>query len=301
MLTCVSTNLRTRSRRPRLQKHWAIGAGLIATVATAVIATVIISAARPQASADIEWPTTGDAALSWGGVLHATADADEPAQIGSITKLVTALVVLDRVPLTEGDAGPTLMMTDDDAAFAKTDPGATESLIPVVAGTPLSLRTLLEYALIASSNTHARALALRIFGSETEYLATARAWLDEHGLQAITIADANGISPNDTATPQALITLGLIADDNPVIRSIVATAGVRTPDGRLVESTNTLLDTQGIDGLKTGHPTNGEYTMLFSATVDGERVIGAIVGSPSLAQRSTDVVRLLAQVHTPAA
>lgn len=292
MLTLVSSTLRPRTRGRRVPL-WIVSAAAIVVMATVVTAVIIASRASPQV--EPAWPASGSAAIAWGEGSYSSPGSEEPAQIGSVAKLITALVALDRIPLAEGDAGPTFVLTDDDVAFSKTDPGATDRLIPVAAGETISLRTLLDYTLIASSNTHARALAPRIFGSEAEYLAAARTWLDDHELNAIAIGDATGISPQNMSTPTALVKLGLIADENALIRSIAAMPSTITPDGGLIDTTNTLLGTQGIDGLKTGHPTNGEYTMIFSATIDDDRVVGAIVGSPSDSQRSTDVIRLLAQ------
>lgn len=272
-----------------------VAAGSIAVAATAVAVTFAVN--RSPAGATIAWPQTGAAAMSWDGQETASPDADEAFPIGSLTKLVTVLVSLDRVPLAEDSRGPTFALTDDDARFAQQDPGRTESLITATAGETLSMRTLIEYALVTSSNTHARALALRLFGDEASYLSAARDWLDDHGLEEITVADANGISLENTATVGALVRLGRIADEDPIIRNVVTMPGVLAPDGRWVESVNDLLGTQGIDGLKTGHPTDGTYAMVFSADRDGTRVIGSVVGSPSVAQRSTDVIRLLAQVE----
>lgn len=294
MLRCVSTSLRPRPRTPpRDLRAWPL-------VALAVAVVIVVVAALSAGwfrrdDEQISWPATGAAAIGWGDQFAGSPDADERYEIGSITKLVTALVVLDRVSLPAGSLGPTLLLTEDDAQFAKQDPGPTESLIPATTGEALSLRTMLEYTLIASSNTHARALSLRILGDETTYLTAARAWLDERGLQEISIADANGISPDNTATATALLELGRFADADPTIREIVNQPGVRTPTGQWVDAVNGLLGTQGIDGLKTGHPADGTYAMIFSADREGTRVIGAVLGSPSLAQRATDVIRLLAQ------
>lgn len=247
----------------------------------------------------ISWPSTGAAAVMVGTEVASSADDTKPRPMASIAKLVTALVVLDSIPLEPGDSGPQFVLTAADAERAQADRDSGGASIPITPGETLSARQLLEHMIVASSNGHTLALVERIFGSEAAFLVTAQGWLTEHDLTGIEIADATGLSPASRATAHDLLMIGRLAADQPVLAQIARMPGFLTREGFQVRGTNDLLGTLGVDGLKTGHTDEAGYTILFStsASAERERLIGVVLGSPNSAQRATDVTRLIASVR----
>ena len=87
--------------------------------------------------------------------------------MASITKIVTALVVLDKHPLAVGEAGPAITMGSADVALRSHYWGAYRAKVfPVWAGLTFTERELLDLALIESAANYAGSLATWAFGSD---------------------------------------------------------------------------------------------------------------------------------------
>lgn len=290
-----------------LPKASALRTAIIVTlIALGVIlgigATVSLLTGRSVDSNNVRWPDQASSAVAVDDSVMHGPGAGQRRPMGSIAKIVTALVVLDRVPIAQGDSGPTYPMTDWDAQVRIQQQALGLQTAPVRIGEELSLRDLLTGTLVLSSNNHTLSLVSRVFGDESAYVQAAKDWLSSKGLRDIEIADATGASPESQASPDALVALGRLADADPVIREIVRRAVV--VDGiDLLNGTNDLLGAAGIDGMKTGSTDAAGYCVLFTAPLDAEnpddprRIIGVILGAPSQAQRASDAVRLLGSVR----
>ncbi len=69
----------------------------------------------PAPPAALTWPASGSASMSVAGMDGVVASAGETVAIASITKVVTALLVLDQMPLAVGEQGPEFRFTEEDA------------------------------------------------------------------------------------------------------------------------------------------------------------------------------------------
>ncbi|NYD66156.1 D-alanyl-D-alanine carboxypeptidase family protein [Agromyces atrinae] len=247
-----------------------------ATVADRVDAT--------QPAVPIAWPDFGRGALGavgMPGVL--TSSGDQGAvPIASITKVVTALVILDAQPLAEGEAGPTIEYGERDADIYYDVIAEGGSVAPVAVGQTLSLRQSLEALLIPSANNYSISLAEWAYGSVDAYLAAARAWLDARGLTDTQLADTSGLDAGNTSTPANLIEIGKLALADPTIASIVAEQAADLPGIGVVDNTNKLLGWNGVDGIKTGTTDEAGACLLFSADyLVGDQtvtVVGVLLG-----------------------
>ncbi|KAB1657472.1 D-alanyl-D-alanine carboxypeptidase family protein [Pseudoclavibacter sp. CFCC 11306] len=244
------------------------------------------------AAAQLAWPSTGAGAF----VLRSLGDQPAASQvsvslthgeqkaysIASVTKLVTALRVLDRRPLQVGDQGPSITMTQADEDLMKSYVEQNGSVEPVTVGASLSQFQVLELSLLPSSNNYTTTLATWAFGSVDDYLESTPAWLEANGLGGMTIADPTGIDERNQATPEQIVHLGELALANPVVRQIVSTSTADIPGVGEIKNHNSLLGQQGVDGLKTGSLAN-VFNLAYSAhfTVDGVpfELIGAALGS----------------------
>lgn len=248
-------------------------------------------------------PATGSNGVTLGAKATAvTSGGAEPVPLAATAKLVTALLVLERYPLTEGRSGPAIEVTADDyAAYAAYQVEGTRA-VRVVTGDQWSEREALQAMLIASSNNHAEMLARWAFGSEENYLAAAADWLKENGLDSTRVADATGLSPDSVGTGVDLSRLAAIAMADPLIAEIVATPRATTLRGVSFDNTIAYRSTEGLLGISRSYTDEAGVCLLFAfPTTIAEKpvtVYAAFLGEPSYDQLATDVNALLASLPT---
>ncbi|WP_375385312.1 D-alanyl-D-alanine carboxypeptidase family protein [uncultured Microbacterium sp.] len=247
-------------------------------VAPTITAVQITSA--PAAAAAPAWPATGSAAISVDGVGQLTSTSD-PESMASITKVVTALLVLDQMPLALGEQGPEFRFTQADQDDYWNYLSNDESALDVPVDGTLTEYQLLEGMLVGSAGNYADRLASNLWPSDRVFAAAAESWLTAHGVPGITVLDPTGIDSGNTASPDALIPLAQRALENPVIAEIVAKKSIDLPGAGVVENTNGLLADAGVIGVKTGsldafnllsakNVTIGDTTVRLYASVLGQ-------------------------------
>ncbi|MFG6475984.1 D-alanyl-D-alanine carboxypeptidase family protein [Microbacterium sp. P06] len=256
---------------------------------------------QPAAAAVVApaWPADGGAAITVAGAGSILSSSSESESIASITKIVTALVVLDEMPLALGEAGPDYAFTAADRRQYQADRAAGESALDVPVGGTLTQYQMLEGLLVGSANNYADRLSGDLFPSDEVFADAARAWLSAHGISGISIDDPSGIVAGNAATPEALIPLAVAALENPVIAEIVAKPVIDLPGAGRVENTNDLLNDPGVVGLKTG--TLDSYNLLAAKNITvGDttvRVYGSVLGQPDRATRDAAMRTLFAQAE----
>ncbi|WP_239065978.1 D-alanyl-D-alanine carboxypeptidase family protein [Microbacterium hibisci] len=264
-------------------------------------------------AAVVSVPSQGAAAVSVAGgdeYLGPTASGvwvssggDEPRSIASITKLVTALVILDRHPLADAsDPGPTITFSkaDHDLYDQYYVRGATIAAMPT--GSSMSLHDALATMLIPSASNYAEAVSTWAFGSQWAFRDAAARWLAAQGLTGTTVVEPTGLDARNVSTPSDLIALGKIAAANPVIASIAATPSIELPGPGYLSNTNDLLGSNGVTGLKTGNLGGGTHNLLFTASVpvgtaQPLQVTGVVVGGWDRASVNRDVMRMIDSIR----
>lgn len=248
------------------------------------IATAVEYTTPTAAAAELAWPPStaiAVGAVGFPGVLASRGSA-EALPIASITKVITALTVLEARPLALGDQGPDIPFTAADVDFYRSYQAVGGSIEPVRAGLTLSEYQVLQTVLIASANNYARSLGIWAFGSDEAFVTAAGDWLDRQGLHDTTLIEATGIDPANQSTSGDLVELAKLALAHPVIAEIVATPSATLPYVGLIESSNKILGTLGVDGIKTGTLPQAGACLLFSTDVTvGEHtvtVVGVALG-----------------------
>ncbi|MGC5169060.1 D-alanyl-D-alanine carboxypeptidase family protein [Microbacterium sp. DT81.1] len=283
-----------KRRRSRILRGLSIVAIVIAVVLASIGAYVgwalnaplsapVVTWQAPQASAAgpaaIALPTEGASAVSVSGAetyfgdaasgIWLTSGTNDPRPIASITKLITALVILDALPL-EGadDPGPTITFdkADHDLYDKYYVLGATIAAMPI--GSSMSQHDALATMLIPSASNYAEAVSTWAFGSQGAFVSAARDWLTAHGLTGTTIVEPTGLDARNTSTPTDLIAIGKLAAANPAIAKIVAMPSLTLPGPGAMYNTNELLGTDGVSGLKTGNLGDGSHSLLYTASLD---------------------------------
>jgi D-alanyl-D-alanine carboxypeptidase (penicillin-binding protein 5/6) len=231
------------------------------------------------------------------GLVLGTSGSAEAVPIASITKTITALVVLDAMPIAEGGQGPDIAITEQDAAFLAQTIAVGGSWASVFPGQVLTERQVIEIMMLESANNYSLTLTTWAFGSVEAYLGAATAWLAQNGLTGTMVADTSGLDPGSRSTVRDLLVLGAMATADPVLGAIVATTSDDLPQLGQVENTNDLLGTDGIDGVKTGTTDEAGFCLLFSADVpagdETVQLVGVVLGAPSEEALQASVLALL--------
>jgi D-alanyl-D-alanine carboxypeptidase (penicillin-binding protein 5/6) len=266
-------------------------------VSAQVVAHELPAVAAPA----IEFPgygAAGIAAIGYDGVL-ASSGSPDPLPIASITKIVTALVVLEAQPLAADQAGPEIVFSGVDEQFYADQIAQGGSVRSVYAGQVITQRDALVVMLLASANNYAQSLATWAYGSEAAFLDATRAWLDARGLTGTTITDPSGILASNVSTVADLVELAKLTAQHPVLAGIVATVTADVPDVGTVNNRNGLLGLSGVDGIKTGTLPESGSCLLFSADaiVGAQTVtlVGVVLGGPDHDTINAAIESLIAQ------
>ena len=204
--------------------------------------------------------------------------------IASLTKLMTVLLTLERTK-------PTDVVTVAPGAAA-----VGESSIDLHAGERLSVRDLLEGALIQSANDAADALAYYVGrGSETRFVALMNARARQLGLTDTHYARPDGLdAPGHVSSARDVTTLARLLMRQPIVRRIVRERRAEIAGGRILHTWNDLLGTfPGVVGVKTGHTSAAGWNEAAAVDRGGVYVFATILGSPDRTARNADLTRLL--------
>lgn len=240
---------------------------------------------------DLPWPAEGQAAAEVEGLGSlGSSGAQTPAPIASVTKVMTAYVVLHDHPLSGNDEGPSIEV-DAQAQDEAEQAGSTgESTVRVVAGQRLSERQLLAAMLIPSGNNIARLLARWDAGSQEAFVREMNDMAASLGMRQTTYTGASGVEDSTVSTATDQLILGRAAMGNEVIASIVNVRRMRIPGiPGDITNTNTLLGRDGVVGIKTGSTSAAGGALMWAAYANGAKgprlVIGVVLyqqpgGSP---------------------
>ncbi|MFF5711535.1 D-alanyl-D-alanine carboxypeptidase family protein [Streptomyces sp. NPDC012756] len=289
----MSLSLFSASHRNRVTGG-ALALGLLTVLGVSVYGTAegsgsgsaVVSPAGPvgglQAIVDegaVPWPEGGQTAVVLEGAGPVgTRGEQRPVPIASLTKVMTAHVILEEHPLPAGEPGP-MIEVDRQTAYEVGVGG--ESTVPLRAGRRYSQRQLLEMLLIPSGNNVARLLARWDSGSQEAFAEKMRRAAARLGMKHSTYTGASGIEATTTSTATDQLALARKAMQNPVFRDIVGTRSVTVPGVGPITNTNPLLDTPGVVGIKTGSSTPAGGNLLWACEVrvgDTTRLlIGAVL------------------------
>ncbi|MFC0039424.1 D-alanyl-D-alanine carboxypeptidase family protein [Actinomadura rayongensis] len=222
--------------------------------------------------------------------------ADERRPVASITKVMTALVVLRA-----GHLDRTIRIAAAHRAYAAARHGSTAGLR---VGDRLTARDLLAALLLPSGCDAAAALADAYGPGRTRFVRRMNATARALGLRNTRYTDAAGLpepsgadASHSTARDQVL--LGRRALRVPGFALIVRRARYVVPrtaaHGRYVwRTTNALLTTyRGATGVKTGYTRAAGYSLLFAARRRGRTLVGIVLNSARTDARFADARRLL--------
>ncbi|GLV72325.1 D-alanyl-D-alanine carboxypeptidase [Streptomyces hygroscopicus subsp. hygroscopicus] len=228
----------------------------------------------------VPWPDQGQSAAEVEGVGSlGTSGKQKPVPIASVTKVMTAYVVLKDHPLKADAEGPKIKIDAQAAAEAKS---RDESTAAVKEGQTFTQHQLLQLLLINSSNNIARLLARWDAGSLEAFIKKMNDAAESLGMDHTTYTDPSGLKESTKSTAADQLKLAKAAMQSEAFRAVVATPNTDIPGlDKRIYNNNNLLVKPGVIGIKTGSSTPAGGALMWAAvrTIDGkkQRILGVVL------------------------
>ena len=221
-----------------------------------------------------------------GGALY-QKNADSVVPIASITKLMTAMVVLDGAP----DLNGAVTISDEDVDYLR----GSRSRLHV--GATMPRETALLLALMSSENRAAHALARHYPGGLTAFVAAMNAKARSLGMRNTRFDDPTGLMSSNVSTAHDLARMVAAAHRYPLIREFSTTPEAMVEiGGRQLgfRNTNPLVKNAGWDvGLsKTGYINEAGKCLVMQARVADTPVVIVLLDSAGKLTRVGDANRI---------
>ncbi|WP_332670310.1 serine hydrolase [Aromatoleum sp.] len=218
-------------------------------------------------------------------LLEKKSDAVLP--IASITKLMTAMVVLDGGQSLSEE----VVISEEDLDTLK----GTGSRLAL--GTRLTREQLLHLALMSSENRAASALGRSYPGGIDAFVHAMNIKARMIGLVDTRFSDSTGLNPMNVSSPRDLARMVSAASTYPLIRQFSTTSEEHVQIGRRVQrfgNTNSLVRSPEWEiGLsKTGYIREAGRCLVMQAWVNKQPVIIVLMDSDGRFTRTADAVRV---------
>ncbi|WP_339385816.1 D-alanyl-D-alanine carboxypeptidase family protein [Burkholderia sp. Ac-20379] len=266
----------------------------------ALSAAACLSSAAHAGAAE---PPAGVRAVSWlvldgeSGTTLAEHNADAERQPASLTKLMTACLVLDALKRGALRWDERIVVSEADVAGV----GADEARMYLTPGQAVPVKTLVRGLIAASANDAAMVLARRVGGSPAAFEQRMNAAAQALGMTHTHFTTPSGITtPGNHSTARDLSILALhITRAFPEYYAFSSDAHFAY--GRFSKrNKNWLLGKDpSVDGMKTGHTEAAGYCIVATAKrrqphpAMMRRVFAVLLGAPSAPDRIAGAARLL--------
>jgi D-alanyl-D-alanine carboxypeptidase/D-alanyl-D-alanine endopeptidase (penicillin-binding protein 7) len=214
-------------------------------------------------------------------------NAGQIVPIASLTKLMTAMVVLDA----NLDMNELIAIEQRDVDVVK----HSTSHVPV--GAHITRADVLQLALMSSDNRAAASLARTFDGGVVGFKAAVRAKIAALGMSNTVIEEPTGLSPNNRSTAQDLIKMAAAAATYPQITQITTqTSDLINISGREVEyhNTNRLVGAKGWEiGLsKTGYTEEAGKCLIMRIRSAGKNATLVLLNASASSARIMDALNI---------
>jgi serine-type D-Ala-D-Ala carboxypeptidase (penicillin-binding protein 5/6) len=238
------------------------------------------SVATTPVSASLAWPSIGEAALDIPALGVVSAHVNNPVPIASLTKMMTAYVALQHLPLSIGETGPCHTVTDDDLETYNQLVGQDASSVPVDVGEQLCESDLLNGVLVHSAANYAVMLGNMVSTTNESFVELMNEEAQTLGLAGTSYVDVTGLSSDDVSTPLDQARLAVLLMKSPLVRAIVDQTSVTLPFAGVENSFTPDVGIDNVIGVKSGRTLAAGGCDVMAVTFqDGAqtRVVYAVV------------------------
>lgn len=222
-------------------------------------------------AAPLAWPHVGSAAVVIPAMGLERSFHDRVAPIASLTKLMTAYVTLQKLPLAPGQTGPCLRVNAGDVANYDAMVADGESSALVALGETLCENQLLAGLMVHSAGNFATMLANLTWGGTVAFVHHMNAEARALNLAGTHYADVTGVDADSVSTARDMGELAALLMENPVIRQIAAQPTVTLPVAGTLGSYTPFIGVDNVVGVKSGRTqaAGGCDVMAMTFKLDG--------------------------------
>ena len=264
---------------PGMGSSLSVGPGTVNTTVQNAVDNIAIEIAEPEIAAEsvILYDVTHDRVLY-------EKNADTKRYPASITKLMTALLVLENAGLNE-------TVTYSETAVTKLESGAVT--LSLKAGDKVSVKDSLYGLMLKSANEVANGLAEHVGGSISGFAQMMNEKAKALGCTGTNFVNPNGLNnTNHYTTARDMAKIAKAAFENEKLCEITSTTSYKFPatkavGARTISMGHKMLYTtdsryyEGIVGGKTGYTSLAGNTLVTCVERDGVRMIAVILKSRS--------------------
>lgn len=245
----------------------------------------MVTASRQPSPARISWPSVPEAAVSIDGLGQTwTSGSQMPERpMASVTKIMTAYLILRDHPLAAGQDGPALTVSQADVDAYTDGLRNGDSGVAIKAGETLTERQALEALMLPSADDIAWLLAEWDAGSRSAFAAKENTVARSLGMDHTDYTDPSGLSATTVSTAADQLKLVQTAMRNPTFAQIVSMQSATIPVAGTIVNYNRQTGTDGIVGVKTGTTSQagGCWAFAIKRTIGGavRTVYGVVFGA----------------------
>lgn len=196
-------------------------------------------------------------------------NADQQMLIASTTKIMTALIAVERCDL------------DEKVTILPEWAAVEGSSMYLKSGETYTLRELLYGMMLASGNDAATAVACHVAGDTEQFARMMNEKARELGLTATSFENPHGLDGEQHySTARDMANLAAYAMKNEDFAAIVGTRNVNIHDLTYVNHNKLLWQCEGTIGIKTGYTKAAGRTLVSCCERDGTRYICVTLNAP---------------------
>lgn len=225
---------------------------------------------------------------STGTVLY-EQNADEHLPIASVTKIMTMLLIMERV------SGGTLSL-DEMVTVSENAQSYGGSTMFLEAGEQLSVYDMMKGIAVASANDGCVAMAEHIAGSEASFVEMMNKRAAELSMENTVFLNTNGLDADgqySTARDVAIMSRELIKHEKVFEFTKIWTDSLRDGKFALANTNRLIRFYNGATGLKTGSTSKAGCCLSATAERDGMSLIAVVLGAPDTKTRFSTATALL--------
>ncbi|MGL4279453.1 MAG: serine hydrolase [Albidovulum sp.] len=223
------------------------------------------------------------------GEVLRSENADTKLHPASLTKMMTLYIAFEAIERGE-------ISLDSRVTISRHAASQPPSKLGLRAGQTIALRYLIRAAAIKSANDAATAIGEAIEGSEPAFAKRMTRTARALGMSRSTFVNANGLTAKghlSTARDMAVLGRHLFYD-YPQYYNIFSRRSADAGIAQVNSTNRRFLDSyEGADGIKTGYTVAAGFNLVASAQRGNKRIVAALFGGQSTAQRNARMVQLL--------
>jgi D-alanyl-D-alanine carboxypeptidase (penicillin-binding protein 5/6) len=231
----------------------------------------------------LPWPNVGQGAVAIPAIgVDLASGPEQPVPVASLTKLMTAYVLLRDHPLAPNVPGPEVTVTQADVDEYDHDVVSNNSSALVAAGEQLTELQLLGGMLVHSADNYADLLARWDAGSIPAFVKEMNDAAAQLGMHQTHFADASGVDAGSVSTAADILKVAAPDMANPLVDALVRMPSVTLPLAGTIATYTPLLGLDGVIGVKSGFTTaaGGNDVLAVRRTIHGQStlLLAAVTG-----------------------